>query len=227
LLSLVYGDAADTYLDENFGSYDLNGRYVYDESRPGVYDSGALRFVPLASFNSDAEYDSGQYEYNTWDVEDDVQIVVSNTGNITIAIAFDLQSNSMLSLQNGARFSVKEGNGTCAGTFQVSNNSTLSYGGRLTLAFNSTLSVLNVRNVTISHLLMQEGSELVFGEVGVPIRISRSLVLGGRLVIVLLFAPVIARGARSTSTTVQVATFPANTTTGTFSSAVAVASYAN
>jgi hypothetical protein len=120
---------------------------------------------------------------------------------------------------------VKEGNATCLGTFQVSNNSTLNYLGQLTLSTNSTLSLLDVRNVTFSGLVMTGQSELSYGDVNKPMRISNRGVFAGRLNIVLTTAPNATR--RRSTQTVVVATYPPGTATGTFSAIQVTPSYPN
>ncbi len=222
----MYGDAATGFnLDGNFGLYDLNDRYVYDLARPNVIDSGALRWVGPRSFADDESFDSGQYEYNVWNLQENVEVVVQQSGNVTIQTAFNVVDNATVSVRDGAILSVKEGNATCLGTFQISRNSTVSYRGSLTFGANSTLSLLDVRNVTFSGLILTNQSEFTFGDVNRPMRISERGVFAGQLNIMLTTRPIARRGMTRTTQTVQVANFPAGAATGTFASTVVTASY--
>ncbi len=221
-MTLIFQDDAFAF----FGAYDIMNRFVYDLTRQNIYDSGALRFVTEKDFTADQDFDEGQWNYVSWDVQPGVSITVQNAGNVTVDKAFDLVPNCTVSVEKGAILTIKEGNSTNSGTLNVGRNSTFRLAsGQITMGLNSSFVVSDARSCNVSRVIFSESSRFVFGASSSrPVNFFNRSFFAGNLVLDLTQKPIIPQGRFArTTTTVQVAQFPAGTSTGTFTN-VAVAS---
>lgn len=216
------------YEDAGFeiGFWDVMLRYMYDNTRVGIFDSGCTRHIVGIDVLQDTQYGAGQYNFVTMNMADTTSVVFGSGGNSTFATPFHMSSNTNVMVCDGAILTVQEGNSTVSGgaTLEVGANGTFTYMGELSIGDNGYLALSAAHQATVTNLAVQPEGTISFSSDSAPVNVLDQVSLQGKAAILLASRPV--DGVFPGSSEIKMATFRDGRNPGSFSTLSVAGKYA-